>query len=84
MYIYLAMAGADPGAREAIRDRREEICMDGEPLNASTRKAQQFQESIYVNITTYAEKTHDIIKGEEVQVETYKEGIFIRTTNDSK
>jgi nitroimidazol reductase NimA-like FMN-containing flavoprotein (pyridoxamine 5'-phosphate oxidase superfamily) len=55
--------------------------MEGEPLNTSTRQAQQRGNSIYVNVTKYGEKTHSLSDSEEVAVETYEDGIFIRPIN---
>lgn len=75
------MGTPNPGVRDGMRSRRKELSMDGEPLNVQKRDAQQFHTSIYVNITDYGTKTHGIGKGEQVQVETYQDGIFIRPIN---
>ena len=56
--------------------------MDGEPLNVERRDAQQFHTSIYINVTDYGRKTHDIDKGDEVKVETHEDGIIVRPINN--
>jgi len=78
------MGTPNPGVRDGMRSRREKLSMDGEPLNQQTRDAQQFHTSIYINITDYGVKTLDVEKGQEMVVETYEDGVFIRPANDSE
>ena len=78
------MASPNPSAREAVRERRKNLSMDGEPLNVERRDAQQFHTSIYINVTDYGRKTHNIDKGDEVKVETHKDGIIVRPINDNE
>lgn len=52
--------------------------MDGDSLNKSTRVTQQFNESLYINLTQYAVDTFDIEKEDELRVETFTDRIEIR------
>lgn len=56
--------------------------MAGDSLNKSTRVAQQFNESIYINLTQYAVDTFDIEKEDELRVETFTDRIEIRPLHD--
>lgn len=72
------MAAPNPGTREEIRAHRQEHHMDGDSLNKSTRVTQQFNESLYINLTQYAVDTFDIEKEDELRVETFTDRIEIR------
>lgn len=51
--------------------------------NRERRRVQKDSSSraLFCNLTDYASKRHCIEKGEMVMVETYEDGIFIRTLN---
>ena len=77
------MSAPDQKIREAVRVGRQQVCGDDEPLHGTTRAAQQFNESVYVNATKYGVRTLGIEKGDELVVETYRDRIVIRK-NDAE
>jgi hypothetical protein len=76
------MAGSNPQVRESMRKRRRTEAMDGEPLNTQERIAQRNGDSVAVNIPRYAVQTLDIDSGDDLEIDTFRDGIFIRTTDD--
>jgi hypothetical protein len=51
--------------------------MEGEPLDSEPRKVIQQNDSLYVNVTKYAERNLDISVGDEVDVHTYEACIVV-------
>lgn len=63
--------------RSGVRSARRERTDGGEPLNDETRTVQQRNTSLYVNVTEYGVATLDLEKGDNVTIETYRDGIWI-------
>jgi hypothetical protein len=68
-----------PGSTEvAIREARESIAGDGEPLNSETGcKVIDHGGALYVCVTWYGQKTHSLKKGDTVTVHTCSDTIKI-------
>ena len=68
-----------PHCKESIRERHRKRSDAGatKPLYGESRKVIAVGNSLAVGVTSYARKTHSVKKGDEVQIETYPEGIWI-------
>lgn len=62
---------------KTIREQRKKLADGGEPLYDEPRSVQQLNSSLYVNVTDYAVKTLGLSKGQKVNIETFRDGIWI-------
>ena len=72
------MSRAPGSTQEAIREARESMVGDEEPLNSEDScKVIKHGRSLYVSLTSYGQKTLSIQKGDTVSVHTYPDRIEI-------
>jgi hypothetical protein len=69
--------GTQPQNREQIRKRRQQRAADGGRLNSENMSVRWDGDSLVIGLTAYAVKTHDITDDDDLDVETYPEGIWI-------
>lgn len=72
------MGAPNPQTKQVVRDVRRKETPMGDPLNNETRKAQDLNGCIYVNVTEYAGRTLGIETGDKVEVATYPDRVVIR------
>lgn len=75
------MAGSQP-SMDALREQRQKIADGGEPLNTEERKVRLIDGTLYINPTDYGARTHDISKGDDVEVHTTVDGIAITLVDE--
>lgn len=73
---------SSPSPADKIREHREKITDGGEPLNSESRVVLSINGGLYINATDYAKKTHDISKGDTVEVHTTADGLKITFVDD--
>lgn len=72
------MSGSPTPGAAKIREAREDIAGEREPLNTEDEcSVIQLGSSLFVCVTNYGQKTHSIQKGDDVKVHTYRDRIVI-------
>lgn len=69
--------GTEPHTKPAVREHRQRRADGGRALNTESRSVQSVGNSLFIGLTSYAVKTHDVECGDEPTVEVYPDGVWI-------